>query len=123
MESERAGGVEGREGGCGTLANLAIVCFDGVVCAIGSSIERCDASKLSGGDSTCCAVELKYRARLGRRKVGGSAEDGMRMSSRERLAVLSSSLKLGGHFCAIISLTKYIAMLLLVKLGERNLDD
>jgi hypothetical protein len=30
----------------------------------------------SVGGSTCCEVELKYRARLGRRKVGGSAAGG-----------------------------------------------
>jgi hypothetical protein len=36
-------------------------------------------SKLSGGDSMICAVELKYRARYGRRNVGGRADTGIRM--------------------------------------------
>lgn len=45
---------------------------------------------MSGGDSTCWGVELKYRARLGRRNVGGSAEDGIRVSSIDRLIVLLS---------------------------------
>ena len=35
-------------------------------------------------------MELKYRARLGRRNVGGSAEDGIRVSSIDRLIVLLS---------------------------------
>ena len=46
-------------------------------------------AKLSGGDSMCCGVELKYRARVGR-NVGGSAEDGIRVSKMDRLIVLLS---------------------------------
>lgn len=52
-----------------------------------------DASKLSGMDSTCCVVELKYRARLGRRNVGGSADDGIRVSNMGLLIILLSIVK------------------------------
>jgi hypothetical protein len=38
-------------------------------------------------------VELKYRARLGRRKVGGSVDGAIRASSRDRRIVLLSMLK------------------------------
>lgn len=51
-----------------------------------------DASTASGGDSTCCAVELKYRARLGRRNVGGNADEEIRMSKTDFLTVLLSIL-------------------------------
>lgn len=37
-------------------------------------------SRLSGADSIICGVELKYRARLGRRNVGGNADAGILMS-------------------------------------------
>ena len=50
-------------------------------------------SKSFGGDSTCCAVELKYRARLGRRKVGGKADVEIRMSSKDFLTVLLNILR------------------------------
>ena len=42
---------------------------------------------LTGG-STCCAVALMNRARLGRRKVGGSVALGARMSNKDLLSVL-----------------------------------
>ena len=54
---------------------------------------NCEASKVFGGDSTCWVVELKKRARRGRRKVGGRAEDGTRVSSIDRLIVLLSIVK------------------------------
>lgn len=41
------------------------------------------SSKLSGDDSTICTVELKYRARPGRRKIGGNADAGIRMSTMD----------------------------------------
>jgi hypothetical protein len=52
-----------------------------------------EGEKLSGGDSTCCGVELKYRARLGRRNVGGSAEDGIRVSRTDRRTLLLSIVR------------------------------
>ena len=42
----------------------------------------------------CCAVELKYRARIGRRKVGGSDDESIRTSNMDFLIVLLSILGL-----------------------------
>lgn len=42
---------------------------------------------LSGGESTICVVELKYRARLGRRKVGGRVLGLIWISRRHRFSV------------------------------------
>jgi hypothetical protein len=50
------------------------------------------SSKLSAGDSIICVVELKYRARLGRRKIGGSADTGIRMSKTDFLRDLLNIL-------------------------------
>lgn len=47
----------------------------------------------SMGDSTCCVVELKNRARLGKRKVGGSVALGIRMSNKDFLIVLLNILR------------------------------
>lgn len=47
----------------------------------------------SMGDSTCWVVELKKRARLGRRKVGGSVALGILMSNKDFLIVLLNILK------------------------------
>lgn len=49
---------------------------------------------LSMGGSTCCVVELKNRARLGKRNVGGSVALGIRMSSKDLLIVLLNIPKL-----------------------------
>lgn len=51
------------------------------------------ALMFSMGDSTCCVVELKKRARLGKRKVGGSVALGIRMSNKDFLIVLLNILK------------------------------
>jgi hypothetical protein len=48
------------------------------------------------GGSTCCAVELKYRARYGRRKVGGSADGGILMSKMDFLTVLLNIVRVEG---------------------------
>ena len=47
------------------------------------------------GGSTCCAVELKYRARYGRRKVGGSADGDILMSKMDFLIVLLNIVRVG----------------------------
>lgn len=49
---------------------------------------------LSRGGSTYCDVELKNRARLGRRNVGGSVAFGTRISSKDFLIVLVNILTL-----------------------------
>ena len=53
-----------------------------------------EPSSPSAGDSTCCAAELKYRARFGRRKVGGRAEDDIRASTMGLLIALLNILRL-----------------------------
>lgn len=97
MDSDRASGFDCGGGGEGIFASLDCACFDNGrpdaeldVSVAGSS----EASKLSGGVSTCWVVELKYRARFGRRKVGGSAEDGIRVSKTDFLIVLLSIVRL-----------------------------
>lgn len=100
MDSERANGSWIGAGGSGT--------FGRVVLGLGASFESIDwtkevfsdASTASGGDSTCCAVELKYRARLGRRNVGGNADEGIRMSKMDFLTVLLSILSSFNCSCA-----------------------
>jgi hypothetical protein len=47
-----------------------------------------EAVSASVDGSTCCVVVLKYRARLGRRKVGGRTVDGIRTSQIDFLTVL-----------------------------------
>jgi len=51
------------------------------------------ASNPLGGDSIICAVELKYRTRIGRRKVGGNAEADIRISKTDFLNDLLSILQ------------------------------
>ena len=58
----------------------------------------CEAPELLVGGSTCCSVELKYRAWLGRRKVGGSVEEGTRTS---RTALLNALLNIFGLECGL----------------------
>jgi hypothetical protein len=70
-ESERGLGAGSAAGGDGSEEEATIFEDGG---ASGGT------SKPSGGDSMICAVELKYRARFGRRNVGGSADTGIRMS-------------------------------------------
>jgi hypothetical protein len=90
VEVERVRGVVGGGGGEGILESLRSVCFGNWDVASGPGME---GEKSSGGGSTCCAVELKYRARLGRRNVGGSAEDGIRVSRTDRRRLLLSIVR------------------------------
>jgi hypothetical protein len=53
-----------------------------------------DALNPSVDGSTCCGVELKYLARIGRRKIGGRTAEGIRVSSMDFLTVLLSMLAL-----------------------------
>lgn len=69
------------------MLSASIADADGILCNWG-------ASKLSGGDSTCCVVLLKWRARHGRRNAGGSADKGIRVSSMDRLIDLLNIAKL-----------------------------
>lgn len=48
-------------------------------------------------------MELKYRARLGSRKVGGRAEIGMRISSADRRIVAPSIVRLCGQKSNVVS--------------------
>ena len=88
IDSESARGVEGGGGGEGILESFWSVCFGTSVVVDGGRVEERE-----GGASMCCAVELKYRARLGRRNVGGSAEVGIRVSRTERRSVLRSVVR------------------------------
>jgi len=80
-ESERGLGAGSAAGGDGSEEEALGVRADGEGATIfedgGASG---GTSKPSGGDSIICAVELKYRARFGRRNVGGSVDTGIRMS-------------------------------------------
>ena len=59
-----------------------------------------DVLNPSADGSTCCAVELKYRARFGRRKVGGSTTGGIHVSRMDFLKVLLNILILTVlHLC------------------------
>jgi hypothetical protein len=81
-------GDEGGGGGEGIFESFFNAWYDEPSLDAGAS--EAGAAKLSGGDSTCCGVELKNRARTGRRNVGGSADDGIRVSRMDRLIVLLS---------------------------------
>jgi len=78
MESESGLGVGSATGGDGAGEEILGVKADGEAAMIfeAGGASR-GTSKLSGGDSMICAVELKYRARFGSRKAGGN---GIRMS-------------------------------------------
>lgn len=80
-ESERGLGAGSTAGGDGAEVGFLGVGADGeAATAFEAGGASRGASRPSGGDSMICAVELKYRARLGRRKAGGSADTGIRMS-------------------------------------------
>lgn len=94
-ESRAMGSVIGA-GGSGTFGRIGFrMGATGSEAAGEKFVANRDASRLSGGVSTCCVVELKYRARLGRRKVGGKADTGIFVSSIDRLIVLLSILRFG----------------------------
>lgn len=81
MESERGLGAGSAAGGDGAGEDAVSIRADGeAVAAFEAGGASRGASKLSGGDSMICAVALKYRARFGRRKTGGNADAGIRMS-------------------------------------------
>ena len=86
-EGESDSGVTLREGAAG--AEDAMEDFSGFKDAADNGL----AWLLSMGDSTCCVVELKNRARLGKRKVGGSVALGIRMSNKDFLIVLLNILR------------------------------
>ena len=92
MEGSRFVGVDSVREACGIDDGAADACFKGIE-VFDVADGNWEASNPSGGDSTCCAVELKYRARLGRRKVGGSAEDDIRVSRMDLLIVLLSIVR------------------------------
>lgn len=82
MEVERGLGVScSAAGGEGAGEEALSVRADGEAAMIlGAGGASEGISKLSGGDSMIWAVELKYRARFGRRNVGISVDAGIRMS-------------------------------------------
>lgn len=96
-------GVEGGGGGKGTDLKVGFlgVKTDGFEDALASIwvIVRGGVEGLAGG-STCWVVELKYRARHGRRNVGGSVEEGIRVSRTDLLSVLLSILRDGRSLSA-----------------------
>jgi hypothetical protein len=93
-ESERGLGSD-CEGGCGAVEGSLGVNVDGEdATSFDDGGASRGTSKPSGGDSMICAVELKYRARLGRRKVGGNADAGNRMSKTDFLIDLLNILKM-----------------------------
>jgi hypothetical protein len=86
-EGSRAIGIGFVGGFCGINGGAEFIGIEG---ADASELVEgiIEASRVSAGDSTCCAVELKHRPRLGRRKVGGSARDDIRASKMDLLMVL-----------------------------------
>lgn len=99
-ESESARGSEAGGGGCGIDRCVSLM-VDVMGDADDCGLVSWDASNPPAGGSTCWAVELKYRARLGRRKIGGNADDGIPTSNMDRRAVLHSILRAGKLCCAI----------------------
>jgi hypothetical protein len=99
-ESDSARDSETGDGGCGIDRFVGLM-VDVIGDADDCGLVNCDASNPPVGDSTCCAVELKYRARLGRRKVGGNADDGIRTSNIDRRAILHSILRVDKLCCTI----------------------
>lgn len=92
-DSESARGVSIGAGGGGTV--LFVRTRGGTETgARDTVVGSCEASNDAAGDSTCCVVVWKYRARFGSRKVGGRAEEGIPVSRRDLLIVLLSILRL-----------------------------
>jgi hypothetical protein len=96
-DSERDNGSEGGAGATGTFCRATLGLGESAV-----PIEVGVAWRDSEGGSTCCVVELKYRARLGRRNVGGNGVDcdGIRMSNMDFLMVLLNIVWKGDYSCA-----------------------
>lgn len=90
-DSESASGVVGVDGVVGIEEGMFEVGFD----AVTASFSELEGSGVGSGDgSTCCVVELKYLARKGRRKVGGSEELGIRVSRMDFRRVLLIILRI-----------------------------
>lgn len=92
-------GCEIGAGGSGTFGRMGRrtgATVSGASAEVFVFVARREASRLSDGVSTCCTVELKYRARFGRRKVGGNADVGILESNMDRRIDLLSILRLWG---------------------------
>jgi hypothetical protein len=76
--------------------------------------------------SMICAVELKYRAPLGRRNIGGSADAGNRMSSTDFLmALLNILLTLncrGAQLLLPDALSSYVTLKLWFDMNKKNIS-
>jgi len=93
-EESRATGFEIGAGGGGIFGRMGLRTGATVfAAAVEVIVDNREASRLSGGASTCCAVELKYRARFGRRKVGGNADVDILVSIMDRFIDLLSIVR------------------------------
>jgi hypothetical protein len=112
-ESERGLGVGSAAGADGAGEEILGVKADGEAATIfeAGGASR-GTSKLSGGDSMICAVELKYRARFGRRKVGDNADVGIRMSRTDFRSDLLNILVMRDVSCQLtaITISKFVAL-------------
>ena len=81
--------------------------------------------KLFAGGSMICVVELKYRAPLGRRNIGGSADAGNRMSNTDFLMVLLNilfTLNYRGAQLLLLDALKFLSCVeVMVCHGEKNI--
>jgi hypothetical protein len=95
---EIANGEEGEAGFSGTFGRDNFGLDEPGVSSM-DSVKSCDEWRAWEGVSIRCVVELKYRARLGRRKVGGNADTGIRASTMDFLTALLSILRINNCSC------------------------
>jgi hypothetical protein len=115
-EGERGLGVGSAVGGEGAGVGVFGVRAEGeAAMAFGAGGASRGISRPSGGGSTICAVELKYRARFGRRKVGGNADAGIRMS---RMDLRSDLL----NILVMPAMSRQLSVITIVKLAALTSD-
>jgi hypothetical protein len=86
--SSAESGAEAVEGAGGVGGVVEVGATAGLGGVIGALEIVFEVLVPSTGGSTCCVVELMNRARLGKRKVGGSVALGVRISNKDLLIVL-----------------------------------
>ena len=106
MESESSvGAAEAGRGGEVLIRGSGGAGFEGGASAEGAASDIFGGNwevLVVAGDSTCWRVVLKYRARFGRRKVGGRTVDSIRTSKADFRNVLVNILRLA-IVCGLIN--------------------
>jgi hypothetical protein len=106
-------GFEGGQRGTGGVVIKGDTIRRWAIVGLVSGIEgNCDRSSPCGCVPTCCTVVWRYRARDGRRKVGGSAENATFVSRIDfRIVRLNIVLFEGGCSCEDLCLQTYRRLL------------